>query len=106
MVKTSPCSTSFSLIWNFDGAAQLLGRCADVRLTVGRERELKPKRFFFLGSKQGIDHGEEALTEHAGPYVGPASKSSYFQGDPPPDPRFLASLGALSLAQLQTALTD
>ena len=30
---------------------------------------------------------------------GPASKSSYFLGDPPPDPRFLASLGALSLAQ-------
>jgi hypothetical protein len=28
------------------------------------------------------------------------SKSSYFLGDPPPDPRFLASLGALSLAEL------
>jgi hypothetical protein len=26
---------------------------------------------------------------------GPASKSSYFLGDPPPDPRFLASLGTL-----------
>ena len=28
---------------------------------------------------------------------GPVSKSSYFLGDPPPDPRFLASLGALSM---------
>jgi hypothetical protein len=27
-------------------------------------------------------------------------KSSYFLGDPPPDPRFLASLGALSLVDL------
>jgi hypothetical protein len=26
-------------------------------------------------------------------------KSSYFLGDPPPDPRFLASLGALSLVE-------
>ena len=31
---------------------------------------------------------------------GPVGESSYFLGDPPPDPRFLASLGALSLAQL------
>jgi hypothetical protein len=31
---------------------------------------------------------------------GPVSKSSYFLGDPPPDPRFLASLGALSLVDL------
>jgi hypothetical protein len=31
---------------------------------------------------------------------GPVSKSSYFLGDPPPDPRFLASLGALSLVEL------
>ena len=30
---------------------------------------------------------------------GPVSASSYFLGDPPPDPRFLASLGALSVAQ-------
>jgi hypothetical protein len=28
------------------------------------------------------------------------SKSSYFLGDPPPDPRFLASLGVLSLVDL------
>jgi hypothetical protein len=28
------------------------------------------------------------------------SKPSYFLGDPPPDPRFLASLGALSLVEL------
>jgi len=28
------------------------------------------------------------------------SKSSYFLGDPPPDPRFLASLGGLSLVEL------
>jgi hypothetical protein len=28
------------------------------------------------------------------------SKSSYFLGDPPPDPRFLASLGTLSLVEL------
>ena len=27
------------------------------------------------------------------------SKSSYFLGDPPPDPRFLASLGVLSLVE-------
>jgi hypothetical protein len=27
---------------------------------------------------------------------GSVSKSSYFLGDPPPDPRFLAALGALS----------
>jgi hypothetical protein len=32
--------------------------------------------------------------------LGPVSKSSYFLGDPPPDPRFLASLGALSLVEL------
>jgi hypothetical protein len=31
---------------------------------------------------------------------GPASKSSYVLGDPPPDPRFLASLGSLSLVEL------
>jgi hypothetical protein len=29
---------------------------------------------------------------------GPVSKSSYFLGDPPPDPHFLASLGALPSA--------
>jgi hypothetical protein len=28
------------------------------------------------------------------------SKSSYFLADPPPDPRFLASLGTLSLVEL------
>ena len=28
------------------------------------------------------------------------STSKYFLGDPPPDPRFLASLGALSLVEL------
>jgi hypothetical protein len=32
--------------------------------------------------------------------AGHVSKSSYFLGDPPPDPRFLASLGALSLVEL------
>jgi hypothetical protein len=31
---------------------------------------------------------------------GPVSKSSYFLGDPPPDPRFLASLGTLSPVEL------
>jgi hypothetical protein len=31
---------------------------------------------------------------------GPFSKSSYFLGDPPPDPRILASLGSLSLIVL------
>jgi hypothetical protein len=31
---------------------------------------------------------------------GPVNKSSCFLGDPPPDPRFLASLGALSLVEL------
>jgi hypothetical protein len=31
---------------------------------------------------------------------GPVRESSYFLGDPPPDPRFLASLGALSLVEL------
>jgi hypothetical protein len=31
---------------------------------------------------------------------GPVNQSSYFLGDPPPDPRFLASLGALSLVEL------
>jgi hypothetical protein len=31
---------------------------------------------------------------------GPVNKSSYFLGDPPPDPRFLASLGELSLVEL------
>jgi hypothetical protein len=30
------------------------------------------------------------------------NKSSYFLGDPPPDPRFLPSLGTLSLAELIT----
>jgi hypothetical protein len=30
----------------------------------------------------------------------PVSRSSCFLGDPPPDPRFLASLGALSLLEL------
>jgi hypothetical protein len=34
----------------------------------------------------------------------PGSKSSNFLGDPPPDPRFLASLGTLSLAQLHNCL--
>jgi hypothetical protein len=32
--------------------------------------------------------------------IGPVSEPSYFLGDPPPDPRFLASLGALSLGEL------
>jgi hypothetical protein len=32
--------------------------------------------------------------------IRPVSKSSYFLGDPPPDPRFLASLGVLSLVEL------
>ena len=31
---------------------------------------------------------------------GPLTKSSCFLGDPPPDPLFLASLGALSLVEL------
>ena len=31
---------------------------------------------------------------------GPAGGSSDFLGDPPPNPRFLASLGALSWAEL------
>jgi hypothetical protein len=31
---------------------------------------------------------------------GPVSKSSYFLGDPPPDPRFLTSLGALLWVEL------
>jgi hypothetical protein len=31
---------------------------------------------------------------------GPVSKSSCFLGDPPPDPRFLASLGAMSSVEL------
>jgi hypothetical protein len=33
------------------------------------------------------------------------SKSSYILGDPPPDPRFLASLGALSLREILTDWT-
>jgi hypothetical protein len=33
---------------------------------------------------------------------GPVSKSSYFLGDPPPDPRFLASLGALQIGTLSS----
>jgi hypothetical protein len=38
---------------------------------------------------------------HGGPGGGgqPRRKSSYFLGDPPPDPRFLASLGELSLVE-------
>jgi hypothetical protein len=34
------------------------------------------------------------------------SKSSCFLGDPPPDPRFLASLGALSVVPPITPLTE
>jgi hypothetical protein len=37
---------------------------------------------------------------------GPVTESSYFLGDPPPDPRFLASLGALSLAQPHNCLIE
>jgi hypothetical protein len=37
---------------------------------------------------------------------GPVSKSSCFLGDPPPDPRFLASLGALSLLHLRNYLGE
>jgi hypothetical protein len=33
-------------------------------------------------------------------FLNAVSNSSYFLGDPPPDPRFLASLGELSLAEL------
>jgi hypothetical protein len=39
------------------------------------------------------------FTEHPGP-KGLLVSSSYFLGDPPPDPRFLASLGGLSLVEL------
>ena len=46
-----------------------------------------------------------ALADHPGP-KDLLSKSSCFLGDPPPDPRFLASLGALSLVELITALAE
>jgi hypothetical protein len=46
-----------------------------------------------------------ALTGHPGQKDW-VSKSSYFLGDPPPDPRFLASLGTLSLVQLHNCLTE
>ena len=39
-------------------------------------------------------------------FEGPVGKSSYFLGDPPPDPRFLASLGALSSVELHHKVLD
>jgi hypothetical protein len=54
----------------------------------------------FLQEANGAYHGSvlEILTGWTG--LGGVSKSSSFLGDPPPDPRFLASLGELSLVEL------
>jgi hypothetical protein len=56
---------------------------------LGKWQELFP-------SSQGPTIRRRGMSFH----LGPVSKSSYFLGDPPPDPRFLASLGALSLVEL------
>jgi hypothetical protein len=54
------------------------------------------------GSAIGDSASSEATKRGSGASrsEGPVGKSSYFPGDPPPDPRFLASLGALSLVEL------
>ena len=44
-----------------------------------------------------ISHEEELPAKEV---ITSVSKSSYVLGDSPPDPRFLASLGALSLVKL------
>ena len=49
--------------------------------------------------KRKEDSKLATLTQHRG-QKDLFSASSYFLGDPPPDPRFLASLGALSLVGL------
>jgi hypothetical protein len=61
----------------------------------------KPSYTFVCQASNNQTDAYEGPSE-AGPGVsafGPVSKSSYFLGDPPPDPRFLASLGALSLVE-------
>jgi hypothetical protein len=46
------------------------------------------------GACKGTSHASQGVW---GVSPGTVSKSSYFLGDPPPDPRFLASLGTSSL---------
>jgi hypothetical protein len=56
------------------------------------------------GVMEDQTEGTPQEREDPGPCCGSVSKSSYILGDPPPDPRFLASLGALLLAHLHHSL--
>jgi hypothetical protein len=62
----------------------------------GEFQRVYPEKFDFHPSEQT---GRPKKTGVYLQYIGQnyCGKSSYFLGDPPPDPRFVASLGTLSL---------